>query len=222
VRRNEFRLIRKYKYQFEISRKNQDFEKFYSEMYLPTMLERHKELAAPESMENARVYFRHGLLFKVKREGDWISGGVCQLQRRMVNFKFQGVKDADRQLMRQASQSAVYFAVIHWANQMGFEAVNFEGCRSFMTGLFYYKRKWGTSVSIPAHQYQRIWIKVRHLTPAVRRFFQDNPCIVMDKSENLYTLIVTEEAADITPKIEEKWMKQYMTPGLSGLQIRKF
>jgi hypothetical protein len=220
VRRHEFRLIRKYGYEYETSHSDQDFEKFYSEMYLPTMRGRHKELASPESMEEARLYFQHGLLLLVKRDGAWVSGGVCQPQQGMVNFKFLGVKDADEQLIHQGAQAAVYYAVVHWAHQEGFEGVNFEGCRSYVTGLFQYKRKWGTSVSIPAHQYKQIWIKIQRLTPAVCQFLEDNPCIVMDKGEKLYCLVLTEDLNNVTPETEAKWQKEFMTPGLSGILIR--
>jgi len=220
VRRHEFRLIRKYGYEYEISHSDRDFRKFYSDMYLPTMLEKHQELASPLSMAEARLYFRHGLLTRVKRDGVWVSGGVSQPQRGIVNFKLLGVRNADEQLIHQGAQAAVYYASIHWANQKGFEAVNFEGCRSYMMGLFKYKRKWGTSISIPAHQYEHIWIKIQRLTPAVRQFLQDNPCIIVDKEKKLYGLVVTDDLNNVTPEAEARWHKQYMAPGLNGIQIR--
>jgi hypothetical protein len=220
VRRHEFRLIRKHGYEYEVSRSDQDFEKFYSEMYLPTMTEKHQELTSLMPLKEAYLYFRHGLLFLVKRDGDWVSGGVCQPQQGIVNFKLIGVKNADKQLIHEGAQAAVYYAVVHWANQAGFEAVNFEGCRSFLSSLFQYKRKWGTSISIPEHQYNQIWIKVQRLTPVVRQFLKDNPCIVIDEEEKLHALIVTDDLDNITPETEANWHKQYMTPGLSGILAR--
>ncbi len=220
VRRHEFRLVRKYGYEYEISRSSQDFEKFYSEMYAPTMTDKHEELTTLMSLAEAHLYFRHGLLFRVKRDGVWVSGGVCQPQQGIVNFKLLGVVNADQQLIHEGAQAAVYYAVVHWANQEGFEAVNFEGCRSYLTGLFQYKRKWGTSISIPAHQYERTWIKIQRLTPAVRQFLKDNPCIVSDEEDKLHGLVVTDGLEPVTPEAEAEWHKQYMTPGLSGIQIR--
>jgi hypothetical protein len=220
VRRNEFRLIRKHGYEYEISHNDQDFEAFYSEMYLPTMMDRHQELASPLSMAEAHLYFRHGFLARIKRDGVWVSGGVGLFQQGIANFKLIGVKNADEHLIHQGAQAAVYYAAVHWANQEGLEAVNFEGCRSYMMGLFYYKRKWGTSISIPAHQYEHTWIKIQRLTPAVRQFLQDNPCIIIDKETKLYGLVVTDDLDNVTPEAEARWHKQYMTPGLSGIQIR--
>jgi len=220
VRRHEFRLIRKYGYEYEISHSEQDFETFYTEMYLPTMLEKHKEMVAPVPFQEARVYFRHGLLFLVKRDGIWVSGGVCQPQQGTVNFKLLGVKNADQQLVHQGAQAAVYYAVIRWANQEGFEAVNFEGCRSYMTGLFEYKRKWGTSIGIPPRQYEQIWIRAQRLTPASRQFLIDNPCIIVDEEGRLHALVVTDDADSLTPEAGAEWHKRYMTPGLSDILVR--
>ena len=220
VRRHEFRLIRKYGYEYETSHSGRDFEKFYSEMYTPTMTEKHEELASLMPLPEAYLHFRHGLLFRVKRDGVWVSGGVCQLQQGTVNFKLLGVQNADQQLIHEGAQAAVYYAVVHWANQEGFEAVNFEGCRSYLGSLFQYKRKWGTSISIPPHQYEQVWIKIQRLTPAVRQFLKDNPCIVSDGEGKLHGLIITDDSDPVTSDTEAEWHKQYMTPGLSGILIR--
>jgi hypothetical protein len=220
VRRHDFRMIRKYGYEYEVSHSDQDFEKFYSEMYLPTMTDKHKELTSLVSLPEAYLYFRHGMLLLVKRDGVWVAGGVCQPQQGTVNFKLLGVKNADKQLIHEGAQAAIYYAGVHWANQEGFETINFEGCRSYVTGLFQYKRKWGASISIPAHQYEQIWIKIQRLTPAVRQFLKDNPCIVSDEEETLHGLVITDDLDNVTPETEAKWHKQYMTPGLSGILVR--
>lgn len=220
VRFHDLRLIRKYGYEYETSHSDQDFELFYHDMYLPSMQVRHAELASPESFREAYQYFRHGWLFLVKRDGNYVSGGLCQARQGVVNFKLTGVIKADEQLMHEGAQAAVYYAVIHWANQEGYETVNFEGCRSYVgTGLFQYKRKWGSAVNLPPHQHKQIWIKVLRNTPAVFRFLRDNPCIIFDEKGKLQALIVTEDPAGVTPEIEATWRKKYETPGLNGLLI---
>ncbi len=220
VRFHDLRLIRKYGYEHETSHSDQDFELFYHDMYLPSMKVRHAELASPESFREAYQYFRHGWLFLVKRDGNYVSGGLCQARQGVVNFKLTGVIKADEQLMHEGAQAAVYYAVIHWANQEGYETVNFEGCRSYVgTGLFQYKRKWGSAVNLPPHQHKQIWIKVLRNTPAVFRFLRDNPCIIFDEKGKLQALIVTEDPAGVTPEIEATWRKKYETPGLNGLLI---
>ena len=220
VRFHDLRLIRKYGYEYESSHSDQDFELFYHDMYLPSMKVRHAELASPESFREAYQYFRHGWLFLVKRDGNYVSGGLCQARQGIVNFKLTGVIKADEQLMHEGAQAAVYYAVIHWANQEGYETINFEGCRSYVgTGLFQYKRKWGSAVNLPPHQHKQIWIKVLRNKPAVFRFLRDNPCIIFDEKGKLQALIVTDDPASVTPEIEATWRKKYETPGLSGLLI---
>lgn len=220
VRRHEFRLIRKYGYEYDVSHSDEAFDEFYTEMYAPTMAEKHGESTSLISREEAYLYFRHGVLLRVKRDAAWVSGGICQPQSDIVNFKLLGVRDADSQLIHEGAQAASYYAAVRWSNQEGFDAVNFEGCRSYLTSLFQYKRKWGTSVSIPAHQYQHMWLKIQRLTPAVRQLLIDNPCVIQDEGESLYALVFADDISSVTPEVEAKLDKQYMTPGLSGILIR--
>jgi len=220
VRRNEFRLMRRYGLEYEISRDEQAFKTFYTEMYVPTMIREHKELASLMSRSEAHLHFRRGFLVKINQDGAWIAGGVCQIRRHTVTCKLLGARDIQDGLVRQGAQAAVYYGPIHWANQRGFKSVSFESSRPYLDGLFYYKRKWGTVINVPPHHYEQIWIRVQNLSPAVRQFLQDNPCIVMDAQEKLYALVVTASADDVTPEMETECHKRYMTPGLSGLLIR--
>ncbi len=220
VRRHEFRLIRKYGYEYDVSHSDEAFDEFYTEMYVPTMAEKHGELTSLISREEAYLYFRHGVLLRVKRDAAWVSGGICQPQSDVVNFKLLGVRGADAQLIHEGAQAASYYAAVRWSNQEGFDAVNFEGCRSYLGSLFEYKRKWGASVSIPAHQYQHMWLKIQRLTPAVCQFLIDNPCVIHAGEGKLYALVVTDDLGNVTPEAEAQLHKQYMTPGLSGILIR--
>jgi hypothetical protein len=67
--RRGFRAIDIYGYQYETSHDVRDLEPFYHDMYVPTMKNRHGALASLVSLHEAQQYFRHGMLFFVKREG---------------------------------------------------------------------------------------------------------------------------------------------------------
>lgn len=137
-----------------------------------------------------------------------------------MRFSDVGVLNSDEQLMREGAQGAVYYAMIHWANQHGYAAVDLLGSWPFLSsGMFWYKRKWGAEVGLSPHQHKRIWIRIQRNTPAVSQFLKSNPCIIMDGREKLQGLIVTDGADDVTPEAEATWHKSYATPGLSDLLI---
>jgi hypothetical protein len=221
VRKNELRWVRKYGYEYDRSQDRRDFEKFYHQMYLPTMEDRHGELASPMSIGAAYQYFRYGWLIRVKREGEWVSGMVCYPQQKVLIAQILGVKDADAQLTREGAVSALYYAAIHWANRRGYEAVNFLGTDPYMdTGWFQHKRKWGAAVSIPPDLHRQIWIGVRRDTPAVSQFLKENPFVVVDRDGDLHGLIIVDDPHNVSAETRQEWEKRYVTPGLRSLLIR--
>jgi hypothetical protein len=221
VRNYELRLMRKYDYQYAVSHDDRDFEEFYRQMYSPTMDDRHGELSSLLSFTEAYQYFRQGWLFRVTRDGTWVSGAVCHPAQNTVWVDIGGVRDADLQLIKEGAMAALYYVAIHWANQHEYDAVNFLGSGPYMgIGMFQYKRKWGGTISVPPHLHRQIWIKVRRSTPAVSRFLKETPFVVVDGNGKLHGLIVVDDLHSVSDEIREGWEKQYATPGLSSLLIR--
>jgi hypothetical protein len=214
--------MRKYGYEYDVSYDRQDFETFYHQMYVPTMDGRHGALSMPMSIREASQYFQHGYLFRIMRDGDWVSGIVCHPQQKVLIADIAGVKRADVQLIHEGAISAVYYAVTHWANQHGYEAVNFLGAGPpFLSrGQFQHKRKWGTAVSVPPHLHRRIWISVQRSTPAVSQFLKENPFIVIDEGGGLYGLIIMDDPHSVSAETVKEWEKSYATPGLKGFLVR--
>jgi len=221
VRKNELRLVRKYGYEYDVTHDVQDFEWFYRHMYLPTMDGRHGKLSSPMSRAEAYQHFQCGLLFRIRRDGDWVSGVICSLRQDVLIAHILGVKEADARLVHEGAIMATYYATTHWANQRGYKAVNFLGTDPYLkTGWFQHKRKWGTTVGVPSHLHRRIWIQVQRDTPATSQFLKENPCVVVDNSGSLHGLIVVDDPHNVPPETRQEWEDRYVTPGLSDLIVR--
>jgi hypothetical protein len=190
-------------------------------MYLPTMETRHGDAAAIVSQREARQLFRRGCLFLVKREGQTVAGCLCHIQRHKVRFIYLGVAHGDKQLVEEGVIGAMNILRLRWANEVGYQAVDLLGCPPyFRMGVFQYKRKWGTTVSLPPKSHKLIWMRFQHDTPAVRQFIKDNPCIIIDENGDLQGLVAVDDTSSITSQVQEQLHKQYYTPGLKGLLIR--
>jgi hypothetical protein len=220
IRNSHLRLVRKYSYEYELSHCEEDFELFYHRMYLPTTEKRHGELASPMSFEEAHQNFWHGYLHLVKRNGQYVAGGLYYAHGNIARFRVVGVIDADEQLMREGALGAYYYALVHSANQAGFDGVNFGDCTPLLTdGIFQYKRRWGSTAMYSEVSHEQIWIKIQRDTPAVRQFFKDNPLIIIGEHGQLQGLIVTDETDNVAETTRNEWNKQYATPGLDGLLV---
>lgn len=221
TRKYILRLIRKYGYEYELSHNDQDFEQFYHHMYLPTMNDRHGELSIPISINEAYRYFQSGCLFRIMREGEWVSGVVCHPEQKVLITDIHGVKNADVQLANEGATSATYYAAIQWANEHGFEAVGMVGSRPYLeSGAFQHKRRWGSAVSIPSDLHKRIWIKIQCITPAASHFLVKNPFVVVDKDNRLHGLIVVDDPSNVPSETKTEWEDRYATPGLDSLLVR--
>lgn len=222
VRRYEFRLIRKYGYEYEISDHQEDFEKFYHTMYVPTIKKRKGDLASPMSVREAYQYFRHSsLLHLIKRDGQYVAGGLSYVQGNLVKCRLIGALNGDERLIHEGALAGYYYAVVHWANQEGHKSVVFGDCVPRLeNGVFQYKRKWGGVVTYSDKVHKQVWIKVQRDTPPVRQFFKDNPFIIIDEHGQLQGLIVTDDPDNVPEAVKDEWNKKYATPGLGGLLIR--
>lgn len=220
ARRNDMRKAQKLNYEYEISHSKTDLEMFYHDMYLPTMQKRHGKLAALLPKREAYQLLRHGWLFLTKRDGVYVSGGLCHAQQGILGFKEMGVLNGDTQLMREGAVGAMNYLRIRWAHQEGYRGVNLGECWPYLSGMFRSKRKWGAAVSIPSHEHKQIWIRIQRNTPAVSHFLKSNPCVIVNSGGELQGLIVTDDPDDVTPETEAMWHKLYATPGLSGLLVR--
>jgi hypothetical protein len=219
--RGEFSAFERYSYTCETSHDDRDFERHYHTMYVPTMMQRHGDVASLMSKEEARLHFRLGFLLLLKRDGRIVASGLCRDQGEKVMFITLGIVNADEQLLQESVIGALYISLIHWANQRGYEALDFLGGLPYLhLGVFQYKRKWGMTVGNPPKPRNQIWFRFQRDTPAVRQFLKDNPCIVVDDNGDLEGLVVVDDSDNVTPEIEAHWHKRYLTPGMKGLRIR--
>ena len=90
VHGHEFRLVRKYGYEYEVSHREEDFELFYYKMYEPTMEKRHGDSAWPMSIREAYQYFRNGCVKLVKRDGRSIEGVLNEWGKNCRHFGRNG------------------------------------------------------------------------------------------------------------------------------------
>lgn len=220
VRRNARKSQGYDSYEWEISQRQQDLEIFYHTMYLPTMHQRHGDLAVILPEEEAYELLRHGWLFLLKRNGVYVCGSLGYAQQDTVDFKEMGVLNGDLKLMNQGVVEAMNYLRIRWAYQEGYKWLSFGDNWPYLSGIFRAKRKWGSIVSIPSYEHKQLWVRIQRCTPAVSEFLQKNPCVISDEQEKLYGLIVTPNLNSVTPQMGREWYKLYATPGLTDLLIR--
>jgi hypothetical protein len=220
VRTNELRWIRKYGYRFEKSTNTGHFEHFYESMYLPTINRRHGSAAILDSKAKAYEFFENGFLLRVFKGGTWVAGALCELRASGLRLCELGVWEANDALIKEGAMGAAYIAAIQTANNLKCHRIDLTASASLLSnGTFQHKRKWGTSVSLPVSDQQRIWIHIARYTPAIHRLLAMNPMITVDQDGQLQALVALESLDDWTTAEAERWRRRFFVPGLSSIRV---
>jgi hypothetical protein len=215
------RQAQKHGYQLDVSQSDRDFDEFYRRMALPTTRMRHGELSTPMPRYEAYQYFRRGLLFRIRRDGDWVAGAVCQSDQGTLLGQILGVRWGDPQEMKMGVLYALHYAVIRWANEHGYRSLDFLETGPYLeSGLFQNKRRWGTTVSVPYYTRRQTWLQARRVTPALAGFLKENPFVIVDAENRLHGLIAVDDPASVPAETRLDWEKRYATPGLDSLIVR--
>ncbi len=218
--RTVFHGLEKHGYTHEISHNVKDFEMHYETMYLPTMEKRHGDAAIVVPKKEARLLFRHGCLFLVKRDGKIVAGSLCQSRGEKVKFIYLGIANGDEQLWKEGVIDVMNVLRIRWAHQAGYKTIDLLGCPPYLRlGIFQYKRKWGTTISTPPNSHEQIWFRFQRDTPAVRQFLKDNPCVIIDENGDLQGLVVVDDTDKSNSDTKAQIHKEYYTPGMKGILI---
>ncbi len=214
---SKLRLVRKYGYTYRISHDLADLEHYHDNMYVKLMNSQHEELSAPWPKWQSAAYFKHGFLFLAERDGQDVAGILSHPQQKMLTLASMGVLNADRDLLREGALIAAHVFWIEWANEHGFETLDFMDTQhNFTDGVYRAKRQWGAEV-FPPKDDSRMWMKIKNDTPAVRQCLKDNPLIVIGDSNKFQGLITVDDTASISDKDKKNWEKWYATPGVEKL-----
>ncbi|WP_141996453.1 hypothetical protein [Amycolatopsis cihanbeyliensis] len=161
------------------------FEDFYTQVYLPTMRDRHGEQAKGETEETARecMFRRRGVLLLMRDPNlGTVGGALCRYGDRgqSLVMRLVGVRNADPDLYRDGSFKALWILVLQWASSQGFRSVDLKGTEPFVSnGNFQWKRRIGARVG-PLRNFMsghRIVFTVNSDGPGVRSFLVAHPLV---------------------------------------------
>lgn len=207
-------------YSFRLGGGPGDFETFYEQMYLPAMRARHGDLTLTIPRLEAEVYFERGILLLLRHAGRDVAGALCHPQGKRLTAVCYGLLHGDMGSRREDRVGALQVLRLRWAAEAGFEEVDLrsvEPCLS--SGLFNYKRQWGSRAELPGGPDNRLWLGVGRLTPAVRHCLEENPLVALGADGELEGLVVVPEPAALDEAARRRLRKRYATPGLRRLLL---
>lgn len=193
-RRQHRRRVQQLGHRYAISMSDEDFDRFYDRMYLPTMAARHAGAARITAREDARRdLLRHGHLMLLYAAGhaEPVAGSLNHIVGPQVNARLVGVLDgAPAWLAKGAVKSAGHF-LLGWALANGHRRVDFQGCEPFLRkGTLQAKIDLGAGVepAPPPLRDIRIRLSVRRDRPGVRELLVNNPVVTVDATGQMHAI----------------------------------
>lgn len=211
--------MRRYGYQFEVTRDPAQLEYFYYKMYVPYQAARHKKQWIKIGFQEMKRMFHKGLLFMVKRGGKRLAGNLAVLRGNSVWYYINGVREGKLRYLNEAALTATYYFAILWAKDNGYRWMDFGHCRPFLSdGLWNYKKKWGMEVRRSDRIKSVLGMRVCKVNRAVEEFMSKNPFVFM-KNGKLKSFCLTMESAHLDRRKFHSLIKSLHMPGIDELFI---
>lgn len=216
VRDSQLRKIRKFKLSFATTNDPLEVDRFYGTMYVPHTLRRFGESASVESREDVQRCVAGGTLLSVIRDGETISACVLLDKEDVLQLLFIGFSARDLREIDGASAGLYYFT-LSYAFENGFRYVDFSGSRPFLNdGVLAVKRRWGAGV-FDDWSLENLLIQPNRFSPGVEAFLSSHPLITCHGDELIGKVLVRD--GPVTAELVRKLSRQYISPGIDGLNI---
>lgn len=177
--KDDLSTIRKYGYTYEVSKEPDDVDYFYHRMYIPFSKNRHREGPIQSSIETAYESGSGGILF-IKRDNERVAGLTFQRRNTTIVARMIGVLDGKNELFKQSVIGAVYYFLIKYAKECGYEKIDFDYATPILTdGILRYKNKWGMRVECNRWDNLRLGLRLSDFNESAKKVLCDNPMMII-------------------------------------------
>jgi len=220
---SDIRRIRNNKLLFEITQNPSQFDNFYHNMYRPYIAVSHGSGAIIAEYDYMKKEFKNGELLLIKKEDEYIAGGLMVYKKKLWRPAYLGVKDGNSSYVKNGAIAAIFLFWIRVLRQKGQKELDLGSSRPFLKdGVLRYKRKWGGyQISSSPEADGTYYIEPLADTPGLRAFLTNNPFIFIDKGKINAAIFVDCERGFSQEEIATIY-KDYYFDGMSKLYIYQF
>jgi hypothetical protein len=217
---SDFKKIRELSLEFEVTRQPEHLQTFYHQMYVPYMQLAHGATAYIESCAELRNAFRDWEILLIKKGGEWIAGKFIGYGDGGPTLYRVGVRNGDRQYIKERVVSCVYQFSFQYLTARGFTNAQLAWSRAFLNdGVLRYKQK--LSQSITGTSVSGLALKIFSEDEATRSFLRNNP-FIGETAEGLCGFVFVDGDKPLDEAAVRQLNKDYFHPGLVKLSTHLF
>jgi hypothetical protein len=155
---------------------------FYQNMYVPYIHGVHGNRAFIESYPHIKKMFGNCQVLQIKKDDMSVAGCLFQVSKTKARLLVLGVKDGNRDFVKQGAIGALYYFTFKHLLERGYTSVHLGKSRAFLNdGILIFKKRWG--LRITGLSGMGFAIKVLSGTDGVKGFLYNNPFIFKEKRE---------------------------------------
>ncbi len=218
ARKNELRLVRKYKYDFDVVTDPAALKSFYNELYLPYANKRFQKAVEIVDDEWLIAVGQKGGLFRILNKDQIIAGGVFCREKQFLDGIWLGARMQNGHELYKGAFSSLYHHSIKYAHTEGFSKIKLGGSRSFLTdGVYRFKRKWGAQFARARYNDTALFIDFNFHSQACRQWLEASGFITENPKGFYANFFVFKELVNNEQLINR--IQKHISPGLSGINV---
>ena len=215
--------------QCKFSQKQEDFDLFYHQMYVPYTADRHGELALIGEYKDLWNYFFKGGLLMFYRGSDPVAGSVVMARGNTGIGTVGGVLDANQDLLRLGIYTMMIWESAKWAQSQGMSVLDMgAGYALRSNGIFRFKKSFGARVE---RCYNRLVVN-RMAVHNNWTLLMQSPSpefleginrtgLIVEHRRKFYGLVLENDTQTLKPEILSGKLKDALRDGLAGLAVLK-
>jgi hypothetical protein len=218
TRSTDLRLVRKYKYTWDVVTDPAAIKYFYHELYLPYVHQRFQEAVSIVDDEWFIAAAQNGGLLRILNKDQVIAGAVLCDEKQFLDWIWVGALMQNGQDVHKGAFSSLYYYSIKYAHDMGFPNIIIGGTRPFLTdGVYRFKRKWGAQIVGGRAKESSLFIDFNYRSQICKQWLEASPFITEQSKgfyANFFVFNEKEKAEEVLNRIEN-----IISPGLSGINV---
>jgi hypothetical protein len=202
-----------------ISKSSDDFNAFYSDMYLPYINQRFGNTMIAKKKRRLKKDFDSGFLMLMKDRQKFIAGAIVRVNNDTVTEATIGVIDGSAKYLKSGVSGEMDYHLHEWAASKGKKYINIGHTRPFPSdGVYFNKRKWMMSVRPDQDGVMNIAVKLCLNGQGAAAVWEPYPFIYQTKT-GLVLLCTYSGQEPLSMKQVKKFWKRFWTDGLNRIEI---
>ncbi len=214
----DLRLVRKYKYAWDVVIDLPALTYFYKELYLPYVNQRFQKAVQTVDDEWLIAVAEKGGLLRILNKDQVIAGAVLYRHKHFLDWVWVGALMQNGHDLNKGVFSSLYYHSIKYAHDEKFPKIKLGGSRPFLTdGVYRFKRKWGARVVRGRYNDTSLYIDFNFHSQVCRQWLEDSAFITEHLRKFYANIFIFNEMANNEQLINR--IENLISPGLHGINV---